>query len=136
MSTVISNSIAIECIHGVWYLSRTRSPDGSLLLTRDSGNSMGWGERFEFNANGAFVDASSARCGNDLGIHHWSGIWTWNDETGLLSLQIKGVEKESYTPPQPRMKASEDYLRGREFHVIEASDEKLVLMPITKETRE
>jgi hypothetical protein len=97
---------------------------------------MGWGHRFEFHANGEFVDASSARCGNDLGIHHWLGIWKWNDERGLLFLQIKETRKESYTPPQPRMKPAEDYLRGREFHLIEASDDKLVLMPITKETRE
>jgi hypothetical protein len=91
---------------------------------------MGWGQRFEFQANGEFIDAYSDYCGNDDRIHHWSGIWKWNDERGLLFVQINGVQEESYAQP------SGDYLRGREFQVIEASDEKVVLMPITKETRE
>jgi hypothetical protein len=135
MSTSKPDPIAIESIHGVWYLRENqRRPDGSWLLKRVSCLPMGWGQRFEFHVNGEFVDAYSTRCGNDSSVHHWSGIWNWNEERGLLFVQINGVQEESYA--EPHIKPSEDDLRGREFHLIEASDEKLVLMPITKETRE
>lgn len=123
--------IAIESIHGVWYLSDSRRPDGSWLLKRDSDYPMGWGQRFEFHVNGVFVKAYSMRCAVQEPIHHWTGIWKWNDETGILFAQVKDHRELAFD-----MKPSEDYLRGREFHVIEASDERMVLLPITKETIE
>ena len=38
---------------------------------------MGWGQQYEFAADGTFGNIYSARCGNDPRIHHWVGTWEW-----------------------------------------------------------
>jgi hypothetical protein len=125
MSMSKANPIAVEAISGVWYLSPLQRTDGSWLLERDSGNPMGQRHRFEFHANGEFVKGYAAPRGMDESTHHWSGIWQWNDGTGILFVQVNRHRKLA-SDKQP----TKDYLQGRKFHVTEASDKRLVLLPL------
>lgn len=60
-------------IYGVWYEAPSDGAKDSWVLKREPCCPEGWGQRLEFQENGEFVDSYSAPCGNDGGLHHWSG---------------------------------------------------------------
>ncbi|MEL6399264.1 MAG: hypothetical protein AAFO87_03395 [Cyanobacteria bacterium J06607_6] len=65
-----------EWLYGRWY-PVDDEPSDRFILQRASQLSMGWGQQYEFAADGTFGNIYSARCGNDPRIHHWVGTWEW-----------------------------------------------------------
>lgn len=76
-------------ILGTWYFvySYPYSTD-TMTFSRTTKAPHGWGQRIEINKNGEFVDAYSAKCGNDEAIHHTVGTWTYDDNTKLFETTI------------------------------------------------
>ena len=70
-----------------WFLDWSESKD-SLSFSSTRPESYGWGSRIEIHDNGDFVDAYSARCGNDGKIHHNAGTWTLDIQTMILRTSI------------------------------------------------
>ena len=65
-----------DSLAGTWYLTNPFPiTNDSLVYERISAAPYNWGDRIEFNAPQIFVDAYSAKCGNDERIHNDSGTW-------------------------------------------------------------
>ena len=72
---------------GTWYLDRQNSKN-TLIFSKTSIASRGWGERIEIHKNGDFVDAYGAKCGNDTKIHNNKGKWTFDSTTFIFKTTI------------------------------------------------
>jgi hypothetical protein len=112
-------------IFGVWYEDDSETIRGTLRLRRESPAPFNWGQKYDFQENGKLIDAYSAPCGNDLGIHSWSGKWVLHRERNLLLMQIEKVDHAGYesTPCNP----PEDYKNGREYEIIELTEQNMIL---------
>lgn len=74
---------------GTWYLVYSYPyPADTMTFSRTTNEPHGWGQRIEINKNGVFVDAYSAKCGNDEAIHHSVGTWTYENNTKLFETTI------------------------------------------------
>jgi len=119
-------------IYGTWYEDHSATIPGTLGLRRESVAPFDWGQRYNFLENGKLIDAYSAPCGNDDGIHTWSGKWVLDRERNLLLMQIEKVdhaglmESISCNPP-------EDYKNGREYTIIELTEQKLILKRVQRQ---
>ncbi|MEM9542633.1 MAG: hypothetical protein AAGA60_24475 [Cyanobacteria bacterium P01_E01_bin.42] len=151
------NSVAIDSIYGVWY-REDRFRDEGYLLIRETERSHGWGQKYEFQKTGEFVDEYSAPCGNDEQLHHWQGLWMWNEKMGILLLQVRikcdtrygslhdSIEERSrgYWQKDSRIFIDsewkerycppegelQEYLLHQELYIDEISRERLILKPI------
>jgi len=115
-----------QSIYGAWYEDHSATIPGTLRLKRESVAPFDWGQRYDFQENGKLIDAYSAPCGNDYGIHTWSGKWVLDRERNLLLMQIEKVDHAGFmelTPCNP----PEDYRNGREYTIIELTEQKLIL---------
>jgi hypothetical protein len=73
--STITNSIPSE-LYGIWYLQyKYNGVYDTLTFSRTCHAPNGWGQRIEIDSDGNFVDAYSAKCGNDDAIHHSTGNW-------------------------------------------------------------
>ena len=122
-------------IRGVWLVDIPEACNGGLLLrkkvlppeTEQSPGSMTWdGSTVEFQENGRLIDKYSAWCGMDPNLHSWSGKWKLDEEQNTLSMQIENVEFSGCMPEQPSI-PSEDYKNGREYKIIELTEQKMLL---------
>lgn len=84
----VDSSSAPSELFGTWYLAYHSHDSDTLSFTRTSHMSFNWGQRIEINKNGDFVDASSAKCGNDPSIHHTVGNWNYNNGTSIFKSSI------------------------------------------------
>jgi hypothetical protein len=111
VDTVTTTSTASE-LYGTWYLQyNNQGKYDSLIFTRTCHAPHNWGQRIEINSNGDFVDAYSAKCGNDNAIHHTPGKWTYNAETKYFETTIA------------------IFNRGKKYKVTTLTNESLVLKP-------
>ena len=62
----------------------------------------------------------------DPNLHSWSGKWKLDEEENILSMQIENVESSGWMPDQPSL-PSEDYKNGREYRIIELTEQKMLL---------
>ena len=115
-----------QLIYGVWYGHDLDDSGETFVLQRESLLPNGFGRRYEFHEDGKLIDAVSSRCGNQPGLHRWSGIWEIDRKRNLLRMRIERVDNAGdphYEPNNP----SEDYKNGKEFLLTELTDHKLVL---------
>jgi len=76
-------------LYGTWYVvNRYPDTNDSLVFGRQSGNSYNWGDRIEIFDNGDFVNAYSAKCGNDDRIHNVKGHWTLDQTSMILTATV------------------------------------------------
>jgi hypothetical protein len=78
-----------DMLSGTWYLANSYpETKDSLIYSRISKTQYNWGDRIEFNTAYSFVDAYSARCGNDSQIHKDVGTWQLSGQTITTSIPI------------------------------------------------
>jgi hypothetical protein len=116
----------VSLIYGVWYKDHSETTRGTLVLRRESLLPHGWGQRYEFQENGKLIDAASSRCGNEPGLHTWSGEWELDRERNLLLMKIEKVDHAGYMTSMP-CNPPEDYKKGREFLITELTEQRMVL---------
>ena len=88
-----TSSFDDSSLSGTWYLVNAfPSTKDSLVYERTSKTPHNWGDRIEFNASNSFVDAYSAKCGNDSQIHKDLGTWNLFGTTILTTIPI-GIDK-------------------------------------------
>lgn len=120
-----------QSIYGVWSEDRSETIRGTLLLRRESPAPFNWGQRYDFQENGKLIDTYSARCGNDGSIHTWSGKWVLDRERNLLLMQIEKVDHPGYMASTP-CNPPEDYINGREYEIIELTEQKVLLRRVSE----
>lgn len=113
-------------IYGVWYGESMESQGRTLVLRRESLLPHRWGQFYEFQEDGQLIDAVSARCGNQPGLHAWSGKWEIDRKRNLLRVRIEKVD-DAGDPMWGLNNPSEDYKRGREFIINELTEQRMVL---------
>lgn len=86
----------------------------------------GWGQRYEFQEDGKLIDAVSDRCGNQPGLHTWSGKWEIDRNRNLLRMKIEKVD-DAGDPVWGLNNPPEDYESGREFIINELTEQRMVL---------
>ena len=129
-----ANEQRVDLICGVWFEFVNEACNGGLLLQKmmppledelRPGFLIG-GSSLEFQENGRLIDRYSAWCGVDPNLHSWSGKWKLDEEQNILSMQIENVESSGCMPDQPSL-PSEDYKNGREYKIIELTEQKMLL---------
>jgi hypothetical protein len=113
-------------IYGIWYGDDIENSGETFLLQRESLLPHGFGRRYVFQEDGKLIDAVSSRCGNQPGLHRWSGKWEMDRERNLLQMKIEKVDYAGdphWEPGNP----SEDYQRGKEFFIAELTEQRMVL---------
>lgn len=85
-SSTDSDNLPSELI-GTWYLDGSLSKD-TLTFRKESTAPFNHGSRIEIHENGDFVDAYSARCGNDSKLHYDKGKWKINLSEMILTTTI------------------------------------------------
>ena len=81
-----SDKLPAEFI-GTWYLESSLSKD-TLTFKKESTAPFNHGSRIEIYENGDFVDAYSAKCGNDSNLHHDKGKWKVDLSARILTTTI------------------------------------------------
>ena len=120
MTTVVNP----DWLYGRWYPvdDGGHEPSDRLILKRQSELPMGWGQQYEFAADGSYGNIYSARCGNDPRIHHWVGTWEWIVVGRSLLLKPGGPT------PNPNFDAPLPPPRQRTCQVETLTQDTLVLM--------
>ena len=81
----------LKDLYGAWFVS-CGYPDsnGTLVFSRNSPGPkrFNWGDRIEIYPDGNFLDAYSAKCGNDERIHSSRGVWTVNATTMVFTATV------------------------------------------------
>jgi hypothetical protein len=119
-------------ISGEWYVENPEASDKTWVLTKPPIQEDGqWppylgGSYLVLEDDGKLIDGYKADCGLDPNIHSWSGEWKYDEEQETLWLQIKSVEFAGIMPGQPSLPA-EDYRNGREYKIVELTNDKIVL---------
>ncbi|MCB9191090.1 MAG: lipocalin family protein [Flavobacteriales bacterium] len=107
-----TSDINVEYLAHVWHLT---SSDGTQkTYSSTATNPHGWGATIQIHENGEFVDAYSARCGNDQNIRHDTGKWTLDKETMTLTTTFMVLFKKVTA----------------EYQIMSLSDTELVLKEI------
>jgi hypothetical protein len=110
-----TTDINLKHLTQVWYLTDSSgSDDNQKSYISMPTNAYRWGATIQIKENGDFVDAYSARCGNDENIHHDTGKWTLNKETMTLTTTFVVLFKKV----------------SSEYKIISLSDTELVLKEI------
>jgi hypothetical protein len=122
---------------GIWFVKLDANLKEYLLLQRKpvvpippelggKGPLSGYGQQFVFHENGEMDDSYGAPCRMDGQIHEWSGKWKWNEEEGILFLQVENYpERSGFSTVKP----SEAYKQGQEFHITEMTEQMMKLKP-------
>lgn len=74
-------------IIGTWYLKNSLAKD-TIFFQKESIEPFNHGSKIEIHKNGDFIDAYSARCGNDSKLHRDKGKWKINFSTLILTTTI------------------------------------------------
>lgn len=100
-------------LKGVWFLKNFSVTQNDLLFNRTPiVPPYSWGSRIEIYSNRNFVDAYSAKCGNDGGIHYTKGTWSFD------TLNMRFIT----SIPVCR--------QGKEFKIIKSTADTLILKPL------
>jgi hypothetical protein len=82
------NSSVASTLSGKWFLANAISSANGDLIYKRFVHPHNWGDRIEFNDSLNFVDAYSAKCGNDDNIHNTKGSWTLSDKIIQTTIPI------------------------------------------------
>ena len=93
----ISDSLIMQNLKGTWYVNYSYPSfhngsgviiQDSLVFKRHSNDPDNLGDRIEIYEDGKFVDAYSAGCGNDSGLHLDIGSWTLGSTETIIITTI------------------------------------------------
>jgi hypothetical protein len=127
-----ANEQRTNLISGEWYVENPEAYNKTLVLTKPPIQEDGqWppylgGSYLVLQEDGKLMDGYKAECGLDPNIHSWSGKWQYDEAQNSLWLQIEKVEFAGIMPEPPFLPA-EDYRKGREYKIVELSNDKMVL---------